>query len=300
MFRLTVVLVIILLICSTPFVEAYGNSDSLLNSVSKKPSECESKKETDGFLPRGYLFSPLIADPRWPRFSASYRHYHEGEEFRHVGAVSFGGNFGLYRGSLLTDGKWQASIAAGIFSIFDLDAESYDLINNDFWVSFPHLSYQWNDFSALFRLFHQSSHLGDEYLLRDDTERMNLSYEGIALTVSYDLFGFLRIYGGGEYLFHRNPSELEAKSMEAGIELVSPKGFSDNRIMPFTAVYLQWSGENDWDTNLSARLGLEFRRTKSSVRKNQVLIEYYKGYSPNGQFYTKEVEYIGLGWHIYF
>ena len=28
-----------------------------------------------GWLPEGHLFSPLLADPRWPHFSASYQYY---------------------------------------------------------------------------------------------------------------------------------------------------------------------------------------------------------------------------------
>ncbi len=28
-----------------------------------------------GFLPAGTLFTPLLADPRWPHFSLEYRYY---------------------------------------------------------------------------------------------------------------------------------------------------------------------------------------------------------------------------------
>ena len=35
-------------------------------------------------------------------------------------------------------------------------------------------------------------------------------------------------------------------------------------------------------------------------RKLQLLVEYFKGYAPNGQFYTRKIETIGLGAHLRF
>jgi hypothetical protein len=42
---------------------------------------------------------------------------------------------------------------------------------------------------------HQSSHLGDEFVLRTRLERVNLSYEGVDLKLSYDLSYGFRICG---------------------------------------------------------------------------------------------------------
>ncbi|MFP4087106.1 MAG: DUF1207 domain-containing protein [Desulfobacteraceae bacterium] len=64
------------------------------------------------------------------------------------------------------------------------------------------------------RLYHQSSHLGDEYLLRDNTSRENLSYEGVEVLLSYNLIESLRIYGGGGDLIHRSSSSLPPSLFE--------------------------------------------------------------------------------------
>jgi len=59
--------------------------------------------------------------------------------------------------------------------------------------------------------FHQSSHLGDEFLLRElsSLNRLNVRYEGLDLKLSYDLLDrALRFYAGGGYLFDRDPSSL--------------------------------------------------------------------------------------------
>ncbi|MBA3756562.1 MAG: DUF1207 domain-containing protein, partial [Nitrosomonas sp.] len=53
-----------------------------------------------GLLPSGHLFKPLLADPRWAHFSASYRHYvNDNFEGRNIGAVSFGETIPFYRGN---------------------------------------------------------------------------------------------------------------------------------------------------------------------------------------------------------
>jgi hypothetical protein len=68
-------------------------------------------------------------------------------------------------------------------------------------------------------VYHQSSHLGDELLLRGESEieRENLSFDSAELILSQEL-GFLRLYAGGEYLFNRRPSTLDDWVAHAGAE----------------------------------------------------------------------------------
>ena len=39
------------------------------------PATAVTQDEGGQVLPRSNLFEPLMADPRWPRFSAAYRYY---------------------------------------------------------------------------------------------------------------------------------------------------------------------------------------------------------------------------------
>jgi hypothetical protein len=117
----------------------------------------------------------------------------------------------LYRGNGPFAGQWETGLQAGVFSIFDLDSSSFDLVNADYFVAALG-SYGIGGFSGMARIFHQSSHLGDEFLLRElsSLNRLNVSYEGVDLKLSYDLFDrALRFYGGGGYLFDRDPSSLK-------------------------------------------------------------------------------------------
>ena len=155
------------------------------------------------------LFKPLIADPRWPHFALAYQSYLNDKSLKDVAAVSFGESLSIYRDQL-SHGWWEVGIQAGVFAFFDLDAVSKDLVNADYFVAALG-AYRYEHFAALMRLFHQSSHLGDEFLLRSRVNRVNLSYEGVDLKFSYEVFGdVLRVYGGGGYLFAREPRCAQA------------------------------------------------------------------------------------------
>jgi hypothetical protein len=252
-----------------------------------------------GLMPGGLLFRPLIADPRWPHFSAAHQYYLGDPDFGNVAAVSFGETFALYRGAL-GRGWWEVGIQAGVFAIFDLDARSSDLINADYFVAGV-LAYRLGGFSALGRLFHQSSHLGDEFLLnRSRVERVNLSYEGVDAKVSYEAFGdVLRVYGGAGYLVRREPDTLDPWSLQYGVEFRSPWPGPNAAVRPIAGADVQYREENDFSADLSIRAGVQFTGVLPS-RDLQLLVEYFNGRSPNGQFYRRKIDYLGIGVHFHF
>jgi hypothetical protein len=175
-----------------------------------------------------------------------------------------------------------------------------ELVNADYTVGIP-LTYRRGDLSARTRLYHQSSHLGDEFILRANPQRVNLSYEALELLLSYDL-GRWRVYGGGEYLFNRDPDELAAGVVHAGAEY--RRGAPAFRIAELGGAYwvaavdTKGFDENGWRQAWSAKTGLEFRPLRDVQRQGRhwsLMLEYYDGPSPYGQFYAQEVSYYGLG-----
>jgi hypothetical protein len=250
-----------------------------------------------GLLPGGVIFKPLIADPRWPHFSAAWQHYFGDPQFKDAAAVSFGESFAIYR-TKLGPTWWEIGLQAGVFSIFDLNSASFDLVNADYLVGLP-LSFRYEDLSMQLRVLHQSSHLGDEFLLRTRTNRINLSYQKVDLKVSYEFRELLRVYAGGGYLFGQDPSSLDPWSIQYGLELTSPWPARPSRWRPIAAVDVQNQQENDWGSDVSARAGIEIDGVLLT-RKLQFLLEYFNGHSPNGQFYKDRVQYFGLGAHFHF
>jgi hypothetical protein len=252
-----------------------------------------------GLLPVGHLFQPLLADPRWPHFSAAYRYYLGDRDFRHVGAVSFGETIPIFRGDAFAASQWEGGIQAGVFAVFQMDQPSKDLVNADYFAAF-YGAWRRGPLSTLGRLFHQSSHLGDEFLLRTRSERVNLTYESVDLKLSYDLPWGFRAYGGGGYLFDQEPADLQPWSVQGGLELRSPWTVASGHIRPVAALDLQSREQNDWNLDVSLRGGIQFENVRLFDRNLQLMVEYFHGNSPDGQFFKRRVEYLGLGAHFHF
>ena len=261
--------------------------------------KAETTTAEASFLPQGYLFDQLSADPRWPHFSVAYQYYISDKELGSAGVANFGETFALYRNRVPFGGLWEFGIQGGVFSLFDLARDSKDLINADY-MGGVFASYRYNDFSTILRLFHQSSHLGDEFLLRDRVQRINLSYEQVEGKLSYTFFRAVRVYGGGGYLFDQEPSDLDPWRVQYGGEFTSPWRLAGGAITPMVAGDFQNDDENNWSTNLSIRGGVQFENWKLGQRRLQLLVEYFHGHSPNGQFYNRKIETIGLGAHLRF
>jgi hypothetical protein len=133
-----------------------------------------------------------------------------------IASVGLGDSFGLVRWNGPTQGEGaQFDVIGSIFAQFDLGAPSNDLINADYIIGLP-LTFRRRGFTSRVKVYHQSSHLGDEYLLRDeDIERENLSFESLEFLVSQEM-GPLRVYAGGEFLFRREPETPQGSSSTWG------------------------------------------------------------------------------------
>ncbi len=278
-------------------------------SAAQQASACAGgvhEEEASGFvvLPQDRLFCPLLADPKEPRTFVSYLQ----GEFRTlaepagatggIGSVGLGDSFGLFRwgGPQPGDGL-QIDIAGSIFAQFDLGAPSLDLINADYIVGVP-ITYQRGRTGLRLRLYHQSSHLGDEYILRPaPLERENLSFESLEAILSQEI-GPLRAYGGGELFVRREPDTLGSSLLHAGVEL---RSFDVGGVKLVVGVDMKSTDEQDWSPAWSGRAGIELARAARSghpLRLIHLLLEVYDGPSPYGQFFQDDIRYIGFGAHF--
>ncbi len=258
-------------------------------NVAAPPAQSESM--TVDALPQVELFDPLIADPRQPQFAVRYQYYETPTATFNAANASFGDYFPFATGLFGTAGASQIGIQGAVFALFNLDAPSHDLINADYWIGIP-ISYRRGRWSFLGRIYHQSSHLGDEFLLdTPGVNRINLSYEESEALASYDWKKW-RFYAGGGYIFHSEPS-LRPWTSQYGVEYLWPRLI--HKLDLIAAVDWQSKQEQGWRLNRSYQLGLAFHRGDRQVR---LMLEYYRGFSPNGQFYRDRLRYSGLG--IYF
>lgn len=274
------------------------------------PEYCGSSippDEATGFvaLPEGDVFCPLLADPK---AAHSYLAYVRGTSTSalgtDLGSVAIGDRFGFVRwgGPKPGDG-FQIGLEGAVFAQFDLNTPSYDLINADYLVGVP-MTYRVGWFSARVRLYHQSSHLGDEFVLRSRIPRENFAFQSGEAILSVD-DGPLRVYAGGERLFNGTPDNLKTWLVHGGVELRQRE--SAFRLGSLANLRLVAGGDVkvvqdlDWEQAYSAVGGLEFggpRERAHSTRRWSLLAQYYDGPSPYGQFFRSNVEYYGLGLHF--
>jgi Protein of unknown function (DUF1207) len=253
------------------------------------------------FLPTGEIFCQLVADPKAIRSFASYLRgkFPTSNGTISVGSIGVADEFAFFRVGGPGPGEGvQLGIQAAVFAQFDLDTPSRDLLNADYLVGLP-LTFRREGFSARLRLYHQSSHLGDEFLLRPENtvKRLNLAFESVELMLSQEV-GPLRVYAGGEYLFNRNPSTLDPKLVHGGVELRAGPQRGGRAV---AALDVKSTEQQRWKPAWSARAGLEIawsRDPASPPRLWSILAEYYDGPSPYGQFFLDHTRYYGVGLHF--
>lgn len=256
-------------------------------------------------LPEGDVFCPLIADPK---ASYSYVSYVRGTSSSPLGtdlySVGIGDRFGLARWGGPNPGEgFQLGIDGAVFAQFDANQPSFDLINADYLVG-ARATFRRGAASGRIRLYHQSSHLGDEFVLRSRIPRENFAFQSGEVILSADS-GPLRFYLGGEVMFHGEPVLVETQVIHGGIELRQRTSAlrlgSLAGLRLIAAADLKSVEDLDWKIATSARAGIEVNRAHTpahAARSWSILAHWYDGPAPYGQFFRENVEYYGVGLHF--
>ncbi len=272
--------------------------------------------EAAWFVP-GRAFAPLVADPRWPSFNIGYARVirSEGTVFEDVYSnlwpVGFGETVAFYRGPVPWADAFEVGAQAALFAVLDLAEESVPLINADYQGG-GYVSARWGDYSALFRLYHESSHLGDELLImgptlvREDTTQDAFELLGSRLFRELDTFagrGDLRVYGGVGNIFRSfGNTDYGNWLFQYGFEWAGnelpyrmPGGLT---AYPMFAVDIQHLDGRDYQPDFSLAGGLRLQARRGG--RTDVQLTYYNGRNPNGQFFVDDFETVGLNFRVNF
>ncbi len=263
-------------------------------------------EETVVPFPGEKLFRPLMADPKEPRFVTSVLWSRSGERTTTLASVGMGETFGLVRWAGPGAGSvTQLNLSGGVFAQFDMETASFDLINADYLVGLA-LDTRRGWFAGRLKLYHQSSHLGDEFLLRTRPERVNLSYEALDLVLASEL-GRWRLYTGGEQTVRRDPETAPEGAIRGGAEYRQERPLFNvgevgavHFVAAAEARRLRGAGGG---VGWSLRTGIEvapLRAASKDRRSLSILVEVFDGPSPYGQFYDRDLRYIGLGGKVEF
>ena len=241
------------------------------------------------------LFPTEIANPRQPCFSCGLR-AHDKIGGSLAGTFIIGAQFPMYRWSNIRGGDLQLELEGAAFAVFNLRKQSYPMINADYYAGIP-LSYAKGPVAYRLRLYHISSHVGDEFLCEHrHFHRKNKSFEALDFSGAYQFCQYLRFYGTlGSVILSDHEMHMKPLYVEYGFEVRGPRrDFNQLSAQPFLAVHMQnWQDVNfALDTNYA--LGYEWGKIHGIGRKVRAFLEYHQGFSAEGQFSRKRTKYIGV------
>ncbi|MBI4376018.1 MAG: DUF1207 domain-containing protein [Elusimicrobia bacterium] len=240
------------------------------------------------------VFRKLLADPRQIQLWASY-YRHEG---RNTGDVGLGHSWGMRRW-LWKEWTLQRDIEGLANSRFLLSGSVNEFQTVDFFANLP-LEFRRREFSGIFMLFHESSHLGDDYIRRTNDKGFRYSVDGLRTVLSLEPPGPARIYIGGSHVLHSIPSP-DRGAIQAGLELTGPshKMLGRYPAQPYLAQDFHWKETVRWNGNSHTVLGVKLK-IEGVIRSMRMQVGYFNGHSPYGQFYTRHEHYadIGMGFDL--
>lgn len=298
---------IIAYVCDVPTIEKVCLVDEFPQKKLELQEKYVGKSRIKGvwFPQSTVIFEPLIADPREPMYSLTYR-WNDRVLGKNAIAFSIGDTFPIYRWRDVfpAHGDLEIDIAACVWAVFDMDVpvninqEVSELVTTDYMLAIP-LAYAFDRWSFRLRFYHVSSHLGDEFMFYNPTvRRLNPSMEAVDFYTSYQVTDGIRVYGGPGWVMHSDDTfPLDPFYIEYGTEI---RGFGRKYFYHqlygtafIAANVTQWQ-TNSWRPSFNGLLGYEWSKLKNVGRKIRVYLQYYNGYS-EGQFFKETTSYGAVG-----
>jgi hypothetical protein len=182
-------------------------------------------------------------------------------------------------------------VGSQVYGRFSLDDSKTALISID-WVAGLNATAMLGAVAATMEIYHESSHLGDEYGDRFQAPRLDWSREVIAGWATYGT-GHWRATGGLSYVLYDGLS-LPKTAAAFGLDFGGGRHpVSTRSVEPVMGLYIEAAAATQWRLSNSAKLGLAFRRGEGTRRVGVALIAH-DGLSTQRQFFRQESQYLGL------
>jgi len=248
------------------------------------------------FSNRDRAMAPLLADQREAQIRAGWMYGRHGDKFLDLG---FGGDLGIVRGDFSPEEAMTLTLRGLITARFQTDAESFPLLNTDYYggLAFGHRfgKNAWELF-----VYHQSAHLGDETLDFGRRARIDYGREAVRFLWSHNLLDSLRFYGGPTLNVSGSEDFVRGKVMlQAGGEYRFKPPCCD--IPMYAAADVQVREQTEWRPSFTGQLGVELGTGEATKPKpkTRVFLELFTGYSNMGQYWStyETSAMIGLGYN---
>jgi hypothetical protein len=168
-----------------------------------------------------------------------------------------------------------------------------DLETVDFRGGVP-LTYGVGDWQFKFAYYHVSSHLGDEYAIRNPgslDERINYVRDALVFGTSYYVIPAMRIYGEAAYALNATGG-AEPWEFQFGTELSQP-GPTGPRGTPFLALNGHLREEHNFGGDFTAQAGWLWRGNTGQTMRLGAF--YFNGKSSQFQIFDDSEQQIGVG-----
>ena len=211
-----------------------------------------------------------------------------GEE--HEGEVVLGENFPLVT---LRGGRHPIVFGFGsqVYGRFSLTDPKSALISTD-WVVSANTTAALRSWLLTLEVYHESSHLGDEYGDRFPDDRLDWTREVVAGWAGYRL-GLWHFTLGASYVLD-DELRLPAPGSSLGVDyLGKSRRFLGGQVRPVAAVFTEAEAATRWRFSTSAKLGLAFATGPENHDISLGLIGH-NGLSTQRQFFRQPSQYIGL------
>jgi hypothetical protein len=178
-----------------------------------------------------------------------------------------------------------------VYGRFSLSDSKTSLISVD-WVAGLNTTALLGRMAVTMQVYHESSHLGDEYGDRFQAQRLDWSREVIAGWLTYAA-GQWKLTGGASYVLYDGlglPRSSAAIGMDWG---AGRHRFLTRPFEPILGLYTEGSAATGWRLSTSAKLGVAVRG-KGGARSLGLALIAHDGLSTQRQFFRRESQYLGL------
>lgn len=266
----------------------------LLVSVSNIASVPYNKDSSLIFFPGNRITPVIFLDPLECQASGgSYLLFRKDRNLSLYSNVALGFQkalFAIHGNSL----SFEGSLGVATFSQFDLfrkDDGSYlaGLLNNDYTLNGDLSMIKKNNILRL-RLFHVSSHLGDDYMLRNNDTLPNdksVNYEQADLTYIINK-GENYFYAGVGGIYTKYAFRKRLSFQTGGLINIAEMRSSDI----FTSVNAKLLAENDFIPDIRCAFGVSLNRQSESLIR--IWAEYYTGKLPYSTLKYGRISWLGL------
>ena len=247
-------------------------------------------------LPDGLIWHSYLAAPHEPRISSVIFHDTSDGIFWDA---TLGGRVGVLRygtaGARLPRG-WQWDVEGAALTRLDvLHAEDVESTDYRFGTEITAGEGPW---AMKFGYFHVSSHVGDEFVIRNPTfQRINYVTESWVLGFSYTAADTVRVYGEMANAF-RASGGAKRYQFQTGMEY-TPIAKIPRFGAPFAAVNFDFRQSVNFDPSTTAQVGWSFQGPDSD-RRLRFGLQYAQGPTSQFEFFRRREEYLGFGfWFDY-